>query len=127
MPAITVACPIALDAGWHIGEDKTLEFTVVDAAGTVVDITGWTLSWMLKRRMGDVDALAILTKTTGAGTVTITDGDAGECEVDIDDTDTDTAVVAHRDYWHELKRTDAGFEAILAQGLVNLNPSVHKT
>jgi hypothetical protein len=124
MSASPVDCPIPLSAGWHIGEDKTLELTVRNAAGEVVDITGFDLSWMFKRRMTDADSAALMTKTIGVG-LTVTSASGGRIDVAIADTETDD-LKPKVDYWHELKRTDDGFEAILAQGVVNLNPSLHK-
>jgi hypothetical protein len=112
---------------WFIGEDKILPITVYrDAAHSATqDITGWTLSWMLKRRSSDADASALLTKTTTTGGTVLTTPLSGLCTVTIADTDTDA--LNPGSYHHELKRTDAGFETVLTHGTVLLKRALHRT
>lgn len=105
---------IAAADNWFLGEDKVLEFTVVDSAGAAVNITGWALEWILRSGAGE---RALLTKTVGSG-VTITGGAGGVCQVAIADTDTDDLAAGR--YWHALRRTDAGNEAVLSYGQVVL-------
>lgn len=118
------------DDDWFIGEDKTLgnaddPWVVYQADGTTrQNITGWAISWMLKRKATDADANALITKTTSSG-ITVLDALQGEISVAIADTDTDS--LRANIYRHELKRTDAGFEAILAFGSCQLKQSVHRT
>jgi hypothetical protein len=101
---------------FFVGEDKTLTFTL-----TGETITGWALSWMLKRKATDTDAAAKVTKTTSDG-ITITS--ATTCQVEVEDVDTDP--LRADIYWHELKRTDAGLETILSYGTCVLRQSVHR-
>ncbi len=104
--------------------DKTIEFILYqEDKVTRQNITGWALSWILKRRATDADAAAAITKTTGAGGITITNGPSGLCELIV--TDEDTAVVKAGIYVHELKRTDAGSEMPLSEGTVVLRQSKH--
>ena len=104
--------------------DKTFTFAIKQADETTAqNITGWALSWMLKRRDTDADASALIVKTTGGGGITITDGPNGVCEFTV--TDENTAAVRAGFYVHELKRTDAGAETPLCEGTVVLRQSKH--
>lgn len=116
---------ITADDDFFIGEDKSLVFTVTDAAGDALNISGWSLSWMVKRRRADADGSALIVKTTDDDIALTTPGD-GVCTVLVADTDTD-AMLPGTLYYHELKRTDAGFETVLAYGELTLRPSVHRT
>ena len=108
---MSIDAPIATADNWFIGEDRTLEFTVVDSAGTAQNITGWALEWVLRDAPGN--ATALLTKTVGDG-ITITDGAAGRCDVAIADTDTES--LSPNLLFHTLRRTDDGLETVLAFG-----------
>jgi len=121
---MAVRAAITAEAGWYVGEDKALRFTVLDDAGDAVNISGWSLSWRFKRRMSDADANALLTKTTADG-IALTTPVSGICTVSI--ADTDTEALGPVSGVHELKRTDAGAEAILAYGAAELLRAVHRT
>jgi hypothetical protein len=106
--------------------DKLLQFHIFQADGvTAQNITGWALSWVLKRRHKDADASALVTKTTGGGTISLTAPLTGDCELTV--TDENTALMQSGLYWHELKRTDAGAETPLLEGTVVLLQSLHIT
>jgi hypothetical protein len=115
-----------------IGTDHRLEYGILNSAQTTaIDITGWALSWMLKRRASDLDVAAVLTKTTSGGGITVTGlfnespaANAQRARVSISDEDTGT--LAPNVYISELKRLDAGFETILASGLLELSYAVHR-
>jgi hypothetical protein len=114
-----------------LGTDYEYPFTILNAAETAaINISGWTLSWMVKRKKTDTDANALLTKTTSSG-ITIsgtwnTDPDVNTqvATVAVADTDTDTLPAGLGHY--ELKRTDAGSETVLAYGPLELKRSVHR-
>lgn len=114
------------DDDFFIGEDKSLTpFTVYQAdKRTRQNITGWTISWMLKRSLTDPDVDALLTKTTGAG-ITLTTPTSGICTITIADTDTDSLEPGR--YYHEVKRMDAGNETVLSQGRCVLRRAVHRS
>lgn len=117
---MAIEANITKDDGWYLGEDKSLAFTVYQSDGTTPqDMTGWALSWRIKKKRTDADASAILTKTTASG-ISISTSVA---TVTVADTDTDALTA--RGYYHELKRTDAGFEAVLSQGVAVLQRGVH--
>lgn len=107
-----------------IGEDRFIDFTVTDADGTTpLDVSTWALSFMVKRALADLDADAIIHKTTAEGItvtgvfsatqslntqkvrVTLADDDLAEEDL-ADAPDQATA-------FGELKRTDEGAEAVL--------------
>jgi hypothetical protein len=107
------------------GEDHTFVFTILTEAETAaIDITGWTLSWMVKRNKSDADLSALLSKTTAAGIVIsgvfnsapATNTQIATVTVD----DTDTTAIPEGLYHHELKRMDAGFETVLGYGIFEL-------
>lgn len=116
---------VTADDQWFLGEDKSLVITVYQSDGTTPqDITGWALSWRLKRKLSDADASALLTKTTSSG-IALTTAASGVCTVTIADTDTDD--IAPDTYQHELKRTDAGQETVLLYGDCTLKRGVHRS
>jgi hypothetical protein len=114
------------------GTDHRYEFAILDSAQTAaVDISGWALSWMLKRTPQVADAQASLVKSTTVSGITITGTyDASpatntqRAAVDIADTDTDPLPPSL--YFYELKRMDAGLEAVLAYGNLVLVQSIHR-
>lgn len=115
---------IDADDDFFIGEDKSLSFTIYQSDGsTPQNITGWTISWMLKLKATDTDAAAKITKTTASG-IALTTPASGVCTVTIADTDTDA--IRADTYFHELKRMDAGFETILSFGACELRQSKHR-
>lgn len=95
-----------------------------------IDISGWALSFMIKLSLTDADADALVTKTTAsgisiAGLYNVTPAsNAQRATVTILDTDTHTLKSGNRSW--ELKRTDDGFETVLAYGVVPLTKAVHK-
>jgi hypothetical protein len=108
-----------------IGEDKSLIITVYQSdKRTRQNILGWSLSWMLKTSLSDVDGSALLTKTTNSG-ISLTTPSTGVCTVTIADTDTDGLTPGK--YFHELKRTDAGAETVLSHGRCVLRRGVHRS
>lgn len=104
------------------------------AAGTAIpqDVTGWSMSWTLRRKTGSPDPPLIL-KTTSGGGITITGVfnsdpllNTQRVDVLIEDKDTyDTSVnpivnIEPGMYQYALKRTDTANETILAWGSFEL-------
>jgi hypothetical protein len=116
----------------YLGTDHTfIHQCLNEDEDAVIEITGWALSWMIKRSRSQVDASAVLTKTTSSG-IAISgtynadpDVNTQLATVTIADTDTD-ALTAGSCIW-ELKRTDAGSETILGYGPITLIRSVHRS
>ena len=109
---------------WFIGEDKTLTVTIYQSDETTPqNVTGWAVSFMLKRKRTDTDANALITKTT-ADDVALTTPGSGVITVSI--ADDDTSDLRADTYWYEIKRTDAGFETVLTYGSVELLQAVHR-
>ena len=114
------------------GEDHEFVFDVTNVPETVaIDITGWALSFMVKRRVSDADSAALVTKTTSSGIAiagvfaAVITTNTQRATVTIADSDVDD-FVAGLMRW-ELKRTGAGVEAPLAYGPINFRRSVHKS
>ena len=111
------------NTSYEIGRDHQFECEILNTAQTAaVDISTWALAWMVKRYTSDADVAALVSKTTGAG-IAVT----GSFDADPED-NTQLAVVTIEDsdttslnpglYFHELKRTDAGFETTLIYGTI---------
>lgn len=115
-----------------IGIDKRYDCTILNKAKTeAVDITGWALSWMVKRKATDLDAAALFVKTTAGGAITITGAYNVSPTVNlqlarVSIADEDTAALTPSLYVYELKRTDAGFETPLLEGTINFTYAVHR-
>lgn len=113
---------------YWLGTDKSYDFTVytTDAKTVIRNVTGYTTHFMVKRRLTDTDANAIISATgTVSGTFNASPTvNTQIITVTLVDTDTDTEIAPGDGVW-ELKRTDAGSEAILAFGHINLRRAVH--
>lgn len=102
------------------GEDFTLQVTVVDDNGVVVDISSWVLiSATILLNYGDASPAAG-PYIVGTG-ITIIDAVAGRFDVVIPDDDT-TGLTAEQ-YVYDVKRMDADAEAILSYGTLDLLPA----
>lgn len=101
-----------------IGVDQ--QYVCTEADGTA--LTGYALSFMIKQRATDADAAALVTLTTAGGAISISSAVA---TVSVADTDTDGLDAGT--YAWELKRTDAGSEAVLGYGQLRLIRGVHHT
>jgi hypothetical protein len=118
------------DTSLFINEDRSIPCTILNKAQTTaLDITSWTLSWLVKRRESDVDASALVTKTTASG-IAISgsfnpDPDVNTQVATISVADTDTVSLSPGLYYHELKRTDAGAETVLITGRIKFMRSLH--
>ena len=98
-----------------IGNDLVLRFTVEDADGAAVNISGWTFAFAL------ASSYSAAAADSDDG-ITINDAAAGIVDVAVLDTDTDELDVGT--YVADLKRADAGQEATLAYGRLKMLPSV---
>lgn len=108
---------------WFTGADKVLQYTVVDSAGVAVNITGWSLRWVMVRKQAASAAASghLVSKETGGAGIAITNGASGICQVTITDADTDGMEGGETPlYQYELRRTDPGSEDVLAYGNVTL-------
>ena len=100
--------------GWFIGEDKTIEIDVVQSDGsTAQTMTGWALTWELKR--SQFHSTVLISKTTASG-ISIGNGDGTDDRASITVADTDTEDLEPGTYYHQLRRSDAGSEVILSRG-----------
>lgn len=118
---------------YDIGTDQAYAFTTYanDAQSAIREITGWALSFQVKRADTDADVNALVTKTTTGGGIVISGTfnatpsvNTQIATVTIVDTDTDTIPAGL--YKYELKRTDAGQEARLAYGMIAFQQTLHR-
>lgn len=113
---------------YWLGTDKAFEFTVYTSSAktTIRNVTGYTTSFKVKRRRSDADADALLSASGSvSGAFNASPGtNTQKITVTVNDEDTDTEIEDGLAYW-ELKRTDAGSEAVLAFGTINLRRAVH--
>lgn len=116
---------------FFLGEDKFIDFIVTGEDGLPLDVTGLPLEWSLKKKDKDPDP-PIIGKSIGSGITIVGVFNADPAintqrvRVTLLDTDTDPFVTsglgtpytlkAKKEYRHSLKRTDAGFEAVLSYG-----------
>jgi len=116
---------ITAAAEWYTGTDHLFQVTVYKADGTRQDISGWALSWLVKRGHGEPDAAALITKTTAGSPaeITIVDGPQGELEFLAEAADTRDLPGGR--YVHELKLVDAGEESVLMYGPAVLKRALH--
>lgn len=119
----TVGVNFDADDEWFVGEDKVLRITIVDEAGSAVNISGWTFAWELRLRRYHPDVK--LSKATGSG-VSIFDAPTGKVDVTIAKDDTKNLKAGT--YYHGLARTNAGAWDVVAEGRAVLRKAaVHAT
>ena len=103
------------------GQDIDLKWTVTDKAGTVVDLTGASLRFVMarsKRSSAVIDSDA----SPATAAITVTDAVNGLVTVSLTDTDLDALL---GDYYYELKVTDsAGNESVSARGIITVEHSI---
>jgi ketosteroid isomerase-like protein len=99
--------PITDKDNWYVGEDKTLRWTVYqDDDITAQAVTGWTAQMKVADAPGDT---AFYTETA-----TVFDGPNGILEVA--SAAADTSAIAPGKYFYTLSRTNAGSNAVIADG-----------
>lgn len=109
------------------GKRKNIRFAVfADAACTVArDVAPFALAWALALDKGLAGPPLILKSNGGAGGLTVSgvfnaDPALNTQRVTVALNAADFAAIAAGDYYHELVRTDAGFEDVLADGRFSL-------
>lgn len=112
---------ITADDDFYTNADFPFEIQVLDENGAPVNISGWSISWLMKKRADQTDAEAVIAKTTASG-ITITDGPNGICLVVVLAADTDSTFKAGY-YVHEAKRTDT--KRVIVKGLARVMDALH--
>lgn len=74
------------------GDDLLLEFTVTDADGDAVDITGFTAEFAIFRNLGDTAVI----ETEDTATSELTDPTSGVYTIAVDGDDTDALLGTYR-------------------------------
>jgi hypothetical protein len=121
---VAVQKDITADDDFFQGEDKALLDTIYQSDGTTVqNVTGWAISFMVKKHATDSDANAKITKTTAAGGIVLTAPLSGLITITL--TKADTVNLPADSYAYEVKRTDVGSGTVLTQGKLTLLQGVH--
>lgn len=113
-------------------DDVLLQFAILNASQTLaVDVSTWSISFMLKRVLRDLDVAKLLEKTTASGDVFLVgtfdpDPTVNTQRVRVKVNAADLATIEPGVCKYELKRMDASFEAVLAYGNATLIRSVHR-
>lgn len=110
--------PILASHGWHRFASQVFTVTITNAAGTAVDISGYTLQWLLLRQGGDAESRAYINKTTAAGITVINDASDNIATFTVDDSEYATVPAGY--FYHEL--WDRGNDVLLAYGDAVLLP-----
>lgn len=92
---------------------RRLTVTVTDPGGSATNLTGVTLKFMVKRRVLDADADAVITKVMGAAQIQITSALGGIARIGLLEADTADLLGTYK--W-ELEATDADGKITLAAG-----------
>jgi len=90
------------------------------AMSPVTSIAGWTVSFTMKRRRGDVTT--VLSKTIGAGVV-VTNATSGIFTITLVAADTTPSDITG-DYYYEINRIDGGSATVLAYGILSVRQGV---
>lgn len=104
---------IGVNIQFFKGEDITIEDVI-----TGVDITSWSITFSIRETFAD-DVL--ISKTVGSG-ITLTDPTNGKLQIVLSDDDTN--LLSSRNYVYDVKRMDAGSEAVLTYGILTIQESV---
>lgn len=91
------------------GNDRTFNVTVKDSSSVAIDITGYTIFFMVKENTNQADSLAKITKTA-----VLTDPTNGIATITIDAADTQDLIP--KNYQYDIKIKDAG--GLLVSSLV---------
>ena len=97
-----------------VGEDKSLQFGVVNSVDSPQTMTGWALEFVVRSTAGATTAL--LTKTIAGGAIVLSNGDGTDDRATVTITDDDTLALGAGEFVYALRRTDAGSEQVLAYG-----------
>jgi len=87
------------------GDSKTIEKTLSDEDGAIVDLTGAELRFSVKLDRFLLDVDAVISKSSPSSGITITDATGGKFEVAIDAADTGLET---RDFEYDIQLKDSG-------------------
>jgi hypothetical protein len=103
------------DGALFAGEDKTINFEILDADSVPVNMSGWTVAFLVRR--SDTDTETVLTASASiSGSYNATRASNTQRAV-VTILDTDTQHLNAGKYRYSLKRTDDGNETVLNYGI----------
>jgi hypothetical protein len=94
------------------GTSPTLQFFVKDAAGNVVDVSGWAGMFTMRKTAAAADQPALQQASV------IGSASAGRLDVPL--TKAQTLLVASGEYEFTYERTNAGSEEVVTEGMVRV-------
>ena len=108
---MSIESHIALSDNFFIGEEKDLKFSIVDAAGAALDVSGYALKWV----MGVEGQTPLITITSAKITF---ENDAGTNDRVVVEVDRSVTVDLKpgNPYKHALWRVDSELEQVLSFG-----------
>ena len=101
------------------GTDQSYNFIFTDSSGDPIDITGWTIYFMVKDDINDTDAEALITKTV----TTHTSPTTGRSSLTIDREDTENLDYGKYTYDFQLIKSDGNRIGTTVDDF-NITPSV---
>lgn len=104
---------IDISDNWYKGEAKTFRFLVVDSAEAALDVSSYTMVWLVEEHGTDI------LKKSGAA-ITVADGNGTNDAVSVAIDAADTVNLAAKVYRHALRRTDSSAEQVLSYGDAHL-------
>jgi hypothetical protein len=106
----------------YAGESKVLTVTVKDEAAALIDLTGVSIEWIVKRFEDDVTGL--ITKTVGHG-ITLSNQVTDKGEFTITLAPADTESLGGASYYHEAEVTDVGGNvSTVTRGIMTVKKSL---
>ena len=107
----------------YAGEEKEpFTITVRDGAGALVDLTGATITWIVKRT--EDDAAGLITKAVGSG-ITLSNQTTHKGEFTITLESEDTADLGGASYYHEARVTDiAHHPTTITRGIMTIRKTL---
>ena len=104
------------------GDSEVFNVTFKDAAGAACDITGWTVTFTIKREKSDPDSAAVAQKVVTEHT----EPESGTAVITL--LPADTTNLEPRGYWYDIQaKTDAGDVYTVLKGKLTLEYDVTRT
>jgi hypothetical protein len=102
----------------YAGDTLTIRVTTKYADGSIVDLTGSNLEWVLAKSVSDSPDIS---KSTSSGGIVVSDAEAGRFEIKLDPVDTESLSGS---YYHEAELTKSNGDTVtILVGNITVRPS----